>query len=180
MGAADAEGVLLLEGAALADLAELPAVLDEDVGGLDELVAQGGVAEVGGGHAVVDPAGGLGLTGGHVGVDVGAHVGEEGDDVVVGHGLDLVDLLLVEGGVLADPGGLLLGDAALAQLGVGLAGQDLNLLPDGVLVLQREDVSHLGAGVAIDHTGSSKRVGETYKAILPATRRLFGGVREPA
>ena len=114
----------------------------------------------------MDPAGGLGLAGGHVGVDVGAHVGQEGDDVVVGHGLDGVDLLLVEGGVLADPGGLLLRDSALADLGVGLAGQDLDLLPDDVLVLQREDVAHLRAGVAIDHAGSSKWLARHTNDIL--------------
>ena len=125
-----AEGVLLLEGATLADLAEPLAVLDEDVGGLDELVAQGGVAEVGGGHAVVNPAAGLGASLRHVLVDVGAHVGEKGDDVVVGHGLDGVHLVLVEGRMLADPGGLLAGDAALANLRVRLAGQHLDLLPD--------------------------------------------------
>ena len=149
--AAHAERVALLEGAAAADLAELPHVLDDEVGGLDELVAERRVAQVGGGHAKVDPAGGLGLALGDLRVDVGAHVGEEGDDVVVGHGLDGVDLLLVELCVSADPGGLLAGDADLAHLGVRLAGQNLDLLPDGVLVLQREDVAHLGTGVAINH-----------------------------
>ena len=155
MGAPHAEGVALLEGAALADLAELPAVLDEDVGGLNKLVAECRVAEVGGGHAKVHPARRLGLALGDIAVDVLAHVGEEGDDVVVGHGLDGVDLVLVEVRVLADPGGLLARDANLAHLGVRLTGQDLNLLPDAVLVLQGEDVAHLRTGVAIDHEASS-------------------------
>ena len=173
--AAHAEGVTLLEGAALADLAKLLAVLDEDVGGLDELVTQGSIAQVRGGHAVVDPAGGLGASLGHVLVDVGAHVGEEGDDVVVGHGLDGVHLVLVEGGVLANPGGLLVRDAALTDLRVRLAGQNLDLLPDGVLVLQREDVAHLRTGVAIDHVGPPKasRLACTLThapLILPARR----------
>ena len=164
--ATHAEGVTLLEGAALADLAELAHVLDEQVGGLGELVAEGRVAQVGGGHAIVDPAGGLGVAGGHVLVDVGAHVGEEGDDVVVGHGLDGVDLLLLEGGVVANPGSLLARDANLAELGLGLAGQHLDLLPDGVLVLEREDVAHLGTGVAIDHASSFAR------RVCPQTRLL--------
>ena len=56
-------------------------------------------------------------------------------------------------GLGADPGGLLAGDAALANLRVRLAGQHLDLLPDGVLVLEREDVAHLRTGVAIDHVG---------------------------
>ena len=74
---------------------------------------------------------------------------------MVGHGLDGVDLVLVEVRVLADPGGLLARDADLAHLGVRLTGQDLNLLPDAVLVLQGEDVAHLRTGVAIDHEASS-------------------------
>ena len=154
VGPAHAEGVSLLECATLADLAELAAVLDEDVGGLDELVAEGRVAKVRARHAVVDPAAGLGLALRHVAVDVGAHVGEEGDDVVVGHGLDGVDLILVEGRVVANPPRLVSGDAALADLGVRLAGEHLDLLPDGVLVLERKDMTHLRTGVAIDHRGS--------------------------
>ena len=154
VGAADAEGVALLEGAAEADLAELLHVLEDDVGRLDELVAQGGVAEVGAGHTEMDPAARLGLPLRHVAVDVLAHVGEERNDIVVGDRLDGVDLLLVEVGVLADPRRLLAGDADLTHLGVRLAGEDLDLLPDAVLVLEREDVAHLGTGVAVDHESS--------------------------
>ena len=102
----------------------------------------------------MDPTAGLRFALRHLGIDVAAHVGEEGDDIVVGHGLDFVDLGLVELGVLADPGGLFLGDATLAELRLSLAGEHLDLLPDGVLVLEREDVTHLGAGISIDHAGS--------------------------
>ena len=136
VGAAHAKGVALLEGAALADFTELAAIIDEDVGRLNELVAERGVAQVRAGHTVVHPAAGLGLALGDVLVDVLAHVGEEGDDVVVGNGLDSVDLFLVKGSVLADVGGLLLGDADLAHLCVRLAREHLDLLPDGVLVLE--------------------------------------------
>ena len=152
--AADAEGVALLEGTAFADLAELLHIFDDEVAGLRELVAERGVAKVGGGHTVVDPTAGLRFALRHLGIDVAAHVGEEGDDIVVGHGLDFVDLGLVELGVFADPGGLFLGDATLAELRLSLAGEHLDLLPDGVLVLEREDVTHLGAGISIDHAGS--------------------------
>ena len=154
MGATNAEGVALLEGAALTNLAELAAIIDEDIGRLNELVAERGVAQVGAGHTVVHPTAGLRLALGDVPVDVLSHVGEEGDDVVVGDGLDGVDLLLVEGSVLADVGGLILGDADLAHLGVSLAGEHLDFLPDGVLVLEREDVAHLRAGIAINHASS--------------------------
>ena len=151
VGTADAERVALLERAAAADLSEFAHVLDDDVGRLDELVAQGGVTQVGAGHAVVDPAAGLGVPLGHVGVDILAHVGEERDDVVVGHGLDGIDFGAVEARVLADPRGLFLGDAAGTKLGLRLAGEHFDFLPDGVLVFEREDVAHLGAGVAVDH-----------------------------
>lgn len=151
MRAPHAERVFLLKGATPTDPAKCPAILDEDICGLRELVAQGSVAKVRARHAVVDPSTGLGAILRDIRVHVGAHVGEKGDDVVVGYGLYLVYLVLVKGGVLANPGGLLARDADLAQLGMGLAGKDLDFLPDGVLVLEREDVAHLGARVAIDH-----------------------------
>ena len=50
--------------------------------------------------------------------------------------LDLVDALDGEAGLLADVRGLLGGDADLAELGLRLAGQDLDLLPDLELVLE--------------------------------------------
>ena len=99
----------------------------------------------------MDPTAGLRLALGHVSVNIGAHVGQEGNDVVVGHGLDVVDLGLYEVGVGTNPGSLVVRDANGAKLGLRLAGEHLNLLPDGVLVLKGEDVPHLGTGVALDH-----------------------------
>lgn len=159
MGAAGAERIAFLEGAALADLAELFDVLDNQVTGLGELVAQSRVAQVGAGHAVVHPAAGLGVALGNIGVDIFLHVGQEGDDVVARDFLDLVDLCLLEVGVVANPLGLFFGNTDLAELRLGLAGQDLNLLPNGVLILEGEDVSHLRAGIAIDHSGSFLVIG---------------------
>ena len=51
------------------------------------------------------------------------------------------------------------GNTGLAELRLSLTGQDLNLLPNGVLVLEGEDVSHLRAGIAIDHSGSFLVIG---------------------
>ena len=55
VGTADAERLLLLEGTPLADLAELLAVIKQDVGCLHELIAERRIAEVGACHAVMDP-----------------------------------------------------------------------------------------------------------------------------
>ena len=159
MGTAGAERVALLEGATLADLAEFFDVLDDKVTGLGELVAQSRVAQIGAGHAIVNPAAGLVVALGNIGIDVFLHVGQEGNDVVARDFLDLVDLCLLKVGMVADPLGFFFRNADLAELRLGLAGQDLDLLPNGVLVLEGEDVSHLRAGIAIDHSGSFLVIG---------------------
>ena len=151
VGAADAESVLELEGALLARLAQALDVLDDDVAGLGDLVGKRGVAQIGGGHAVVHPTARLVTALGDVGVDVVGHARGEGDDIVVGHLLDLVDLLHGEVGVVADPLGLFPRDARLAQLGLSLAGQNLDFLPDGELVLEFPDTAHFRTGVATNH-----------------------------
>ena len=159
MSTAGAERVALLKGATLADLAEFFDVLDDQVAGLGELVAQGRVAQIGAGHAIVNPAAGLGVVLGNIGIDVFLHVGQEGNDVVARDFLDLIDLRLLKVGMVADPLGLVFGNTDLAELRLGLAGQNLDLLPNGVLVLEGEDVSHLRAGIAIDHSGSFLVIG---------------------
>ena len=159
MSAAGAERVALLEGATLANLAELLDVLDDQVAGLGELVAQGRVAQIRAGHAIVNPAAGLGVALGNIGIDVFLHVGQEGNDVVARDFLDLIDLRLLKVGMVADPLGLVFGNTDLAELRLGLAGQNLDFLPNGVLVLEGEDVSHLRAGIAIDHSGSFLVIG---------------------
>ena len=170
MGATHAQGIALLERTAATDLAELAYVLNDDVRGLNKLIAQGSVSQVGAGHTVVHPAAGLGIALGHIGIDVGAHVGKERDDVMIGDGLDFVHLSLVKSGVLADPSGLLLGNTAFAEFGLRLAGKDLNLLPNGVLVLKREDVAHLGTGIAVDHGGSFLSIGTQRTRLIVRAR----------
>ena len=151
VGAADAQHVLHLEGAALAGLAKLLNVLKDDVERLGNLIAKGGVAQVGGGHAEVNPAAGLGIALGDVGINVVGHNRFEGDDVVVGDFLDLVDLGNREIGVLANVGGFLFGDADLAKLGLSFAGKHLDFLPDLEFVLEFPDSAHGRAGVTTDH-----------------------------
>lgn len=138
MSAAGTERVALLKGATLANLAELLDVLDDQVAGLGELVAQGRVAQIRAGHAIVNPAAGLGVALGNIGIDVFLHVGQEGNDVVARDFLDLIDLRLLKVGMVADPLGLVFGNTDLAELRLGLAGQNLDLLPNGVLVLEEK------------------------------------------
>ena len=165
---AGAERIALFESAALADHAELLDVLDNQVTGLSKLIAQSRITQVGAGHTIVNPAARLGLALRNIGVDVLLHVGQEGDDIVARDFLDLVDLCLLKVGMVADPLGLVFGNTDLAELRLGLAGQDLDLLPNGVLVLEGEDVSHLRAGIAIDHSGSFLVIGT-----LVVTRLLY-------
>ena len=99
------------------------------------------------------PTAGLFPTLGDVGVDVLGHARGEGDDVVVRDLLDLVDALNREVGVVADPLRLLLRDAGLAELGLSLARQHLDFLPDGELVLKLPDGAHGRTRVAVDHNG---------------------------
>ena len=159
MSTAGTERIALLEGTTLADLAELLDVLDNQVTGLGELVAQSRIAQVGTGHAVVDPAAGLGVALGNIGVDVLLHVGQESNNVVARDFLDLIDLCLLKVGMVANPLGFVFRNADLAELRLGLAGQDLDFLPNGILVLEGEDVSHLRAGIAVDHSGSFLVIG---------------------
>lgn len=159
VGAAGAERIALLEGATLADLAKLLDVLDNQVTRLSKLIAQSRITQVGAGHTVVNPAARLGLALGNIGVDIFLHVGQEGDDIVARDLLDLVNLRLLKVGVVANPLGLFFGNTDLAELRLSLAGQDLNLLPNGILVLEGEDMSHLRAGIAIDHSGSFLVIG---------------------
>ena len=64
--------------------------------------------------------------------------------------LDLVDALDLEGG--ARRGSRAASSRGIdAELGLRLAREDLDLLPDLELVLERPDAAHLGPGVAIDH-----------------------------
>ena len=112
----------------------------------------------------MNPTAGLGIALGNIRIDVTTHISEEGNDIMVCDGLYGVDLVLVEGRVIANPGCFLLGDANLAKLSLRLACKDLNLLPDGILVLQREDVAHLGTGIAIDHLRSFRS--EVFGALI--------------
>ena len=99
----------------------------------------------------MDPTTRLELTLWNLSVNVGAHVGQEGNDIVVGNGLNLVYLSAVKRSVLSNPSCLFARNANNTKLSLCFARKDFNFLPNGVLVLQRKDVAHFFAGVAIYH-----------------------------
>ena len=82
---------LVLEGAALQRGEQRVDVGDQDVAGALQLHREAGVEHVGARHALMDEA--------RVRADELGEMGEEGDDVVLGHPLDLVDARDVELGL---------------------------------------------------------------------------------
>ncbi len=186
VGTAHTQRILELEGATLAGFAEALDIVDDDVASLGDLVGQGRVAQVGRSHAVVHPAARLVGSLGNVGVDVARHASGERDDVVVRHFLDLIDLLHGEVGVIADPLRLLARDARLAELGLGLAGQHLDLLPNGELVLKLPDATHFRTSIATDHArflslavcaDASAACAFSFVNRVPEIARFVGGSR---
>ena len=90
VAAADADGILVLEGALLERGEDLVHVGQKDIGGADELDVEGGVEDVGRGHTLMDESG-LGRA------DVFGKVGEEGYHIMFGDGFDFVDAARASG-----------------------------------------------------------------------------------
>ena len=139
--ATDAHRVLVLAGPALEDREQSVDVGDENVGGARELDGETGIEHVRGRHPLVHEPGGL--------ADMFRDTGQEGDHVVARLLLDLVDPLDIESSALpCFPGRLPRDDA---EIGLGLAGQDLDVEPDPVSGFGLPDRGHLRAGIAGDH-----------------------------
>ncbi len=83
------------------------------------------------------------------GADIFPHVRQERDDVMFHFALDLIDARHVELRALPDPRDSVAGNDA--QLGLRLAGQDLDFEPDGKPVLVVPDAPHRGARISLDH-----------------------------
>jgi hypothetical protein len=98
----------------------------QQVGGAHQLDVQRGVEHVRRRHALVDEARLV------IADDLG-QMGQEGDDVMLGHRLDLVDAGHVEFHVLRFPHGLRVRLRDDAELGLRVAGMRLDLVPDAEL-----------------------------------------------
>ena len=117
---------------------------EQDVAGARELDGEAGVEHVRRGHALMDEA--------RVRADELGEMRQEGDDVVLGHALDLVDALDVECGGAAffpDRLGRFLRDHA--EFGQRVAGMRLDLEPDAEAGFRRPDGDHFRPRIAGDH-----------------------------
>jgi hypothetical protein len=128
VGAADADRVLVLEGAALERRQQRVHVRQQQVGGAGQLHVEAGVEHVGRGHALMHEA--------RFGADDLGQMGQEGDDVMLGLALDLVDALDVEGRapplsqtVLAASFGITPSSACASQAWASISNQMRNLVP---------------------------------------------------
>ncbi len=157
VAAADAQRVLVLEGAAAQHGEQRVEIGEEDVARLLELKRQAGVEHVARGQALMEEP--------RLGSDMLGEVGEEGDDVVPGLALDLVDARDLELAFLAQRRGDAGGNDAgsLERLG----GEGLDLEPDAVAVLRLPDRAHLRPAVARDH--GANRIG-----IMPSPKPARG------
>ena len=144
VGAADAGGVLELEGAALQDGEEFLHILAQDGVGLLDQVTVGRIHHVGGGQAVVDPFA--------LGAERFADGAGECHDVVAGAFFNLLDAGDVELRGGADLRDVFRGDDA--QLAPGFAGEDFDFEVGAELVFFGPDIPHDFAGVTFDHRRS--------------------------
>ena len=145
VAAADGDGVLMLDGAALQRGEQGIEVGKEDVGGPDELDVQASVQDVRRSHALMHEA--------RFRAYMLGKAGQERDDVVLDLALDGVDAVDVEAAALADRLRRLLRNDA--ELGHGLGRKRFDLQPDAESRLRRPDGGHFRAGIAWDHGGAS-------------------------
>ena len=144
MRPADRRGRLMLKSAPLERREQRVNVGDKDVARAPELYRETRVEHVGAGEPQMDET--------RVGADELGKVSEEGDDIVLGHSLDLVDSSHVELGLsplLPDRLGRRFRDHA--DLRHRFRGVGFDLEPDAEARLGRPHGGHLGAGIARDH-----------------------------
>ena len=112
-------------------------IVDKDVRRLRHLYRQGGIDNIGGREPFVDMA--------RSRADVFGDIGGERDDIVIGRALDLADAFDIEFRATLD------GREVFPWNLARLASQNLDLKPDGELVLLRPDIAHHLAAVSPNH-----------------------------
>ncbi len=155
VAAADADRVLVLDGAALQGGEQAVEIADQEIGGADQLDIEAGIEHIGRGHALMHEA--------RLGADDLGEMGQEGDDIVLHLALDRVDAGDIEDRVAALVpdflGRLLRHDA---KLGHGVGGVGLDLEPDAEAGLRLPKGGHFLAGVAGDHVQPLAIAGKAY------------------
>ena len=146
MAAADADVHLVFDCAGLQRGQQLVHIREQEVGGAHQLHVERGVQHVRRRHALMHEARLILPT-------MFGQVGQEGDDVMFGDGLDLVDAGDVEFDVFGLPHGVGVFARDHAQIGLGVAGMGLDLVPDAEFGLGRPNGDHVGAAVSGDHRG---------------------------
>ena len=144
VAAADAHRILVLERAAFQRGQQTFHIGDQDVRGAHQLNIERGVEHIRRRHALMNKARLV------IADDLG-QMGQKGDDVMFGHGLDLVDAGHVEFHILGLPDGFGILARDHAQIGLRVAGVGLDLVPDAELGLGGPDGDHVGAGISRDH-----------------------------
>ena len=121
VAAADAQGVLVLAGAALERGQQAVQVPQQQVGCLRHLYGQASIQDIRGGHAEMNEP--------RLRPDMFGQAGQEGDDVVLDLPFDHRDARKIPGAALAHGFGGGMGDHTERRLGI--AGMGLDLVPNG-------------------------------------------------
>ena len=141
VGAAYHERIFMLDGALRQDGGELFDILDQDIGGFDQLQAGGGIHDIGRGQAEVDVAGLL--------AEAFGHRAEESGHIMVGLFEDFLHALEVALGQLYLGDGLAGDDADLRP---GIADGDFHIQPLVEFVFVRPYPFHFGPGIPLNHS----------------------------
>ncbi|MND53340.1 hypothetical protein D3C80_443750 [compost metagenome] len=144
VAAADADRILVFEGASLESSQNTIYVCKQNVGGAHELDVERRVEHVRRCHALVDEAA--------IRADEFRQMSKEGDDVMLGDGFDLIDAGDIEFGLAAlFPDRFCRRFRNDADCRERVAGVGLDFEPDAKLCFRRPDGDHFRSGITGDH-----------------------------